>query len=122
MNMGTMNVTPQINPKFPLQMWARNLGMWEVTEKNWPEFFVRIRLYEELAGAPMLRNADTNEPVTITPELAKQHIGCRLGDKMETRDEWWLRIMHGRATSLEYEARNFDPEVFPLPDEDDAEL
>jgi hypothetical protein len=117
--MGTMDITPVTDQRYPLKMWAINLGMWEVTEENWPEFFVRIRLYEELAGAPMLQNADTNEPVTITPELAKQHIGCSIGDKMEKRDEWWLRIMHRRARSLEYEAREFDSSVFPVAEDDD---
>lgn len=115
----TIDITPVTDQTYPLRMWGMNLGMYEVNEKNWPEFFVRIRLFEEFGNAPMLKNADTNEPVTITPELAKQHIGCRLGDKMEERDVWWLRIMKGRARSLEYQVTDFDGNIeFPNSDDE----
>ncbi|MFE6739858.1 hypothetical protein [Streptomyces tubercidicus] len=114
----TINVTPKTNEKYPLQMWGMNLGMYEVTEKNWPEFFVRIRLYEEFGNAPMLK--DSGKPFSITPEVAQQHIGCKLGDKVEERAEWWLRIMKGRARTLEYAVTEFDGSIeFP---EDDDEL
>lgn len=115
--MGTMDLTPKTNQKFPLQMWGMNLGMYEVTEKNWPEFFVRIRLYEELVDGPMLKYTETDEPVTITPELAKQHIGCRLGDMNQERAAWWLRIMKNRARELEYAVEKFDP-AMAFPDAD----
>jgi hypothetical protein len=116
----TMDITPVTSDKYPLQMWGMNLGLYEVKIDNWYEFFVRIRLYEQLQDGPMLNYSDTNEPVTITPELAKQHIGCTLGCKIETRDEWWLRIMKGRARSLEYEVESVDPNVeFPRSEDDD---
>ncbi|MFD4858366.1 hypothetical protein [Streptomyces atratus] len=112
--MGKFDIAPVTDQKFPLKMWAMNLGMYEVTAKNWPEFFVRIRLYEELGNSPMLKYTETNEPVTITPELAKQHIGCRLGDMNEERAAWWLRIMNNRTRELEYAVEKFDGTVtFP---------
>lgn len=116
--MGKMILTPVTNQKYPLELWARNLGMYEVTEKNWHEFFVRIRLYEQWQGVSLLKYSDSNEPVEITPELAKQHVGCRLGDKMEDRNTWWVRIMSGQARSLEYEVEQFAPDVeFPRSNE-----
>lgn len=117
--MATMNITPETNQKFPLQMWGMNLGMYEVTAANWSEFFVRIRLYAELIDGPLLRYTETNEPVEITPELAKQHIGCRLGDVNQEREAWWLRIMKSKARSLEYAVEEFDDTVaFPGSDDD----
>ncbi|MFH9606912.1 hypothetical protein [Streptomyces sp. NPDC017448] len=118
--MATMDITPETNQNFPLQMWAMNLGMYEVTADNWSEFFVRIRLYAELIDGPLLKYVETNKPVEITPELAKQHIGCRLGGMNEERGAWWLRLMKSRARELEYAVEKFDPSVeFPRTDEDD---
>ena len=115
--MAEINLTPVTDQKYPLRMWGMNLGMCEVTEKNWHEFFVRVRLYEELQGVPLLRRED--KPFEITPELAKQHIGCHLGAKIEERDVWWLRIMNDRAKSLEFQVREFDETVeFPRSDDD----
>ncbi|MFE9833976.1 hypothetical protein ACFYP4_02335 [Streptomyces sp. NPDC005551] len=116
--MSTINITPKTDQRFPLQMWSMNLGLYEVTDDNWHEFFVRVRLYEEFGNAPMLKYSDTNEPVTITPEMAKQHIGCRLGDRNQERDAWWIRIMDNRAKSLEFAVEEFDADVeFPEHDE-----
>lgn len=119
--MGKLDLTPKINQKFPLQMWGINLGMYEVKEDNWAEFFVRIQLMAETLDVPMLRY-ESGEAVPITPELAKQHIGCRLGDRNEDREKWWLRIMRHRATGYENQVRDFDPDQFPLPELDVDDL
>lgn len=114
-----IDITPKINQKYPLQVWAMSLGMYGVTDKNWPEFYVRIKLYEEMQdGSPLLQYTETKEPVPVTPELAKQHIGCRLGDQNLTREQWWLRLLKSRASSFQYQAEEFaGAELFPEPED-----
>jgi hypothetical protein len=116
----SLDITPEIDQKYPLQMWGMNLGLYEVTEENWHEFYVRLKVYEEMQnGTPMLRYTETGEPVPITPELAKQHVGCHLRDQLLTREAWWLRLLKNRASSYEYKVEEFaGVDLFPRSDED----
>jgi hypothetical protein len=99
------------------------LGMWEVTEENWGEFYVRIKFMELKCGGAFLKNAETGEDVFVTPEMAKEHIGMPIRGANEERDAWILRIFGGKAREFEYAVEEFDPNVeFPRDDKDDDEL
>lgn len=50
-------------------------GINEITDKNWPEFYARLNIYERLFGS-YLRDKDGNE-VVFTPQDIRDHIGLR---------------------------------------------
>lgn len=115
--MKTFNIAPQINEKFPFQIYGPMLGMWDVTEENYGEFYVRLQLLDQLNGGPLLKAGE--EPYEITPERAKEHIGCRLRDQDLDREAWWLRVLSGRVRSLENTLETATGYEFPRSDEDD---
>lgn len=114
-----IDITPKVDQRYPLGMLSHTIGLYEITDKNWGEFFVRMRLYEELSGGAFLMDRDSKEKVPITPELARQHVGFKPMDQILTREQWWLRLLKNRSRELEYAAENDGAPEFPRPDEDD---
>ncbi len=53
------------------------VGLNEITENNWEEFFSRLDQFEVATGIAMRRVAENNELVDlrITPDIIKAHIG-----------------------------------------------
>ncbi|MBD0733986.1 hypothetical protein [Streptomyces sp. CBMA29] len=118
----TFDITPKINVKYPLDLPAKAIGMWEVTATNWGEFFIRISLMEIKLGGAFLRDGRTGADVPITPEMARDHVGLMIQSANEERDAWMARIFGGKIQELEYAVETFDPSyAFPRPDEDDDE-
>ncbi|MFJ1700458.1 hypothetical protein ACIOHC_36305 [Streptomyces sp. NPDC088252] len=116
----TIDITPHVNPEFPLQLISASLGMWEITKENWGEFYVRVKIMELKCGGAFFKDSETGEDVLVTPEMAKEHIGMPVRSKNEERNEWLLRIFGGKARELEYKVEQFDPSVeFPRDDADD---
>ena len=56
------------------------VGLGEITEKNWLEFYARMNILERLHGY-----------TPIPPERLKEHIGLRTNVNNETRSQWIKR-------------------------------
>jgi hypothetical protein len=55
-------------------IWATmSVGIGEITEKNWKEFFVRLKAVEGVYG-PLLYNGETNKSL-LTEKEVFNHIG-----------------------------------------------
>ena len=57
-----------------------SVGLGEITEKNWMEFYARMNIIERLGNY-----------TPIPPERVKEHIGLRTNVNNETRKQWIAR-------------------------------
>jgi hypothetical protein len=57
-----------------------SVGLGEITEKNWLEFYARMNIIERLGGY-----------TPIPPERVKEHIGLSTNVSNETRNQWMKR-------------------------------
>jgi hypothetical protein len=72
-------------------------GIGELTEQNAPEFYARLHLAEQLRG-PLAYNGH-GEPITITPQYVKGHIGLKTNVfPKETRAAWLKRYVSPELT------------------------
>lgn len=75
-----------------------SIGMGEITEKNYDEFFMRIEILQKALDKPYLvstsKKTGKHKPYYITLEHVKQHIGLRTNVfPMETRSKWMKRMV-----------------------------
>lgn len=118
----TFDITPVVDQKYPLRMVAMAVGMWEVTQKNWGEFYVRMKLMELNVGGAFLKNGDTGEELPVTPEMARDHIGMVISGAMEERSAWIARIFGNKANELQYAVEKFDGSYeFPYDEDEDKD-
>jgi hypothetical protein len=73
-----------------LIMASMTIGMGEITEGNWQEFYTRIYTVEKLYGALLYEN---KEPAPFKPEDVMMHIGLKLNVADETRAVFNRRMM-----------------------------
>jgi hypothetical protein len=57
-----------------------SVGLGELTEKNWTEFYARMHIVEKLGGYGH-----------ISPQRLREHIGLRTNVHNETRAQWMKR-------------------------------
>jgi len=70
------------------------VGIGDLTEKNAPEFYARLHLYERMVGAFLVKMDDGKRvDVPFTPEDVRAHIGLRTNvGPVETRSKWLKRV------------------------------
>jgi hypothetical protein len=71
-----------------------SVGMGEITEKNWLEFYARLNIVERLGGY--------NE---ITPQRLREHIGLRTNVTYEKRSAWLSRWFEYEIDNIQREAK-----------------
>ncbi len=107
-------------------VWATiPVGLGAITEKNWREFWVRLRFVEHLGNAYRFRFVDDGEggkrrqDIYFTPEEVHAHIGLRtnaspMSKTAFLKNRWdWLEREMGHAI------RQFEREVLKLDEEDE---
>ena len=84
---------------FYLRSNCLSVGIWELTEKNYKEFYYRCIFQDTLRGIkPFYNKDDHNETYSITLEQVKEHIGLRVD-----RYRYWLNEMtRSQFLSKEY--------------------
>lgn len=74
---GQVQMNPVTNTIIMLSMVV---GLGEITEKNWPTFFERLAILQDIDG-PFLHNVRSEKgeaaPIWITDEDVRNHIGLR---------------------------------------------
>lgn len=73
------------------------VGMGEIREATAQEFFARVRLYENMAGATLHTKDGAS---LITPEDVQRHIGLKTNVANETRQTWVKRVIIGEVGML----------------------
>jgi hypothetical protein len=70
------------------------IGMHEITEKNYEEFFTRIFIEERTIGTIRLRPQEGAEPLPVytTLEEVKSHIGMHTNVSKKTLTQFWKGI------------------------------
>lgn len=53
------------------------VGIGEITNDNWQEFYRRLRISEKVSGPYLINVAETDQTRLITPKEVKQHIGLK---------------------------------------------
>ena len=71
-----------------------SVGLGEITEKNWLEFYARMRIIEKLGGF-----------TPIPSQRVKEHIGLRTNVNNETRNQWMKRWFEYEFSDIIREAR-----------------
>jgi hypothetical protein len=77
-----------LGEQFGFYMMFTALG-WEVTNSNAEDFYCRIKLHEKLVGPIYYLDG---EPLDITPEMVKAHIGLRANVSPETWNQYVKRL------------------------------
>jgi hypothetical protein len=82
-------------PRTRAMIWATMYtGIPHITEKNFEEFYVRVRLYERLFGAGVERyEGGTHTPVYCTLDDVKKFIGLRTNADSMTDLQFDKRVM-----------------------------
>ena len=79
-----------------------SLGMGEITEVNWEEFYARLHVLERVHGSLLMQDG---LPVYFTPDDVRRHIGLRVNVAEEKRPSFERRIMRGLREEAIREAR-----------------
>ena len=84
----------------------------EITEKNWVEFYARMKFLETLNG-PWLRDGD-DKPYLLTPQMVKRRIGLKANVVDLTRAKWLRgvsKVIGFRLDSYAFDAEKEDGDV-----------
>jgi hypothetical protein len=76
----TIDITPEANTEYPLTdaWYAGHVRMSTITDENWRELLRRVRQIEEVMGR-MLKGSNGEAISLATEEVARRHIGQRMG-------------------------------------------
>lgn len=83
------------------------VGLGGITEKNWTEFYARLKLLERLDG-PFLNRGE--EKVEFTPEMVKRRVGLKANVTDETRAKWLGRLKND-LNRYRWEAQKWEDEA-----------
>jgi hypothetical protein len=79
-------------------IWASmGVGLGRITEKNWMDFYARLKFYESLSGSFIVGH-------DITPEDVYKRIGLSTNVSDETEHKFITRIAKNRLADLKYQA------------------
>lgn len=70
-----------------------SVGMGEITQKNWREFYERIRFVQRLDGVRHQADQDDDWRIVLTPTDVFQHIGLTTNVFPKERQAAWLKRM-----------------------------
>lgn len=85
----------EMHPVTHALIWATMaVDLGEITEKNWQEFWARVAVHEEVCGAFIFQHEKGKgpEPVFITPEQVKAHIGLTTNVRSLKETAWGSRL------------------------------
>lgn len=86
----------RLNSVTEVLIWlSLEIGLDEITEKNYKEFFIRVSLAEKLFGTYLFnpRDGDVHEPRPITLEDIKSHIGLDTNASNMTKTAFHKRMI-----------------------------
>lgn len=88
--------TRTLRPATEGLIWATMLvGLNGITEKNAPQFYARLSVWESLNGA-IRSNATQSQPYTV--EEVRAHIGLGTNATIETDAKWGKRLIERALT------------------------
>ena len=101
-----------LNPVTNALIWATmTVGFWEITRKNWKEFYWRIQFYEKTRGA-MLNAYKDGKPSEkyMTPKEIHDHIGLSTNAEQLTKLQFIKKVAKMDEQSCSYNIGEEDDE------------
>ncbi len=71
-----------------------SIGISEISEKNWEQFYDRVNMWEKIKGTTYL-DSETRKPLYITKEDVKSMIGLKTNVSDFSKNEFLKRLSYG---------------------------
>lgn len=93
----------RMNPITEALVWMTLIvGIYEITEKNYMEFYFRVSFEEKLNGSFLTNSKDPKQKVPpLTLEQVKSHIGLRTNAGSYTKSQFALKLFKRHAEDCE---------------------
>ena len=71
-----------------------SVGISEITEKNWEQFYDRVTMWEKIYGTQFL-DSETRQPIYTSKEDVKSMIGLKTNASLSSKSEFLKRLSNG---------------------------
>ncbi len=86
---------------FHMALTSTLVGMYEITEDNWEEYFTRVHIWEKAFGTTLIINGKSaNTP----PEIVRDFIGLSVNATPLTKTQFRKKVMDNLEREARYEA------------------